>query len=87
MVRPKVSREQLLCWLDAISLAVYDTALFLDTHPEDQEALNYYHENNKLRKQLLNEYSEMFGPLTMDKVDDTNRWTWVDHPWPWEGGC
>lgn len=87
MVRPKVNRTQLLCWIDAISLAVYDTALFLDTHPEDQEALNYYHENNSVRKQLLNEYSELFGPLTMDTVNDTGRWTWVDNPWPWEGGC
>lgn len=87
MVRPNVNREQLLGWIDAISLAVYDAALYLDTHPEDQEALDYFYENNSLRKQLMQEYSEMFGPLTMDTAYSTNRWTWVDHPWPWEGGC
>lgn len=87
MVRPKVDREELLCWIDAISLAVYDTVLYLDTHPDDTEALEYFHDMSNLRQQLVKEYSEMFGPLTIGSVSSTDRWTWVDHPWPWEGGC
>ena len=36
----------------------------------------------------VKQYTENFGPLTKSNVDvSCGRWTWVDEPWPWEGGC
>ena len=42
-------RKDLLCWINIVSFAVDDVKLFLDTHPEDSEALAYFHEYSKLR--------------------------------------
>ena len=64
--------------------------LFLDTHPNNHEALAYFHEYSKLRNQALKEYSKYYGPLTIDTTMEscTDRWNWVNEPWPWqEGGC
>ena len=35
----RLSRQELLQWINAVSFAVNDVTLFLDTHPDDAEAL------------------------------------------------
>ena len=64
--------------------AVNDITLFLDTHPQDKEAL-------RLHKQYVNEYEKAkkyyednFGPLSI--YANMNNWNWVYDKWPWEGG-
>ena len=84
------SREQLLQKISEVSFAVYDIQLFLDTHPKCQEALDYYHKKIAERKKYMNEYAEMFGPLTSDDAmySSENCWKWMTEPFPWEkGGC
>lgn len=61
-----------------------DTALYLDTHPMDQAALNYYSKYRELNKKAIAEYTASYGPITMDDVESTNQWAWIDKPWPWE---
>ena len=39
-----MNQEKLMQLIQKASFAVYDTKLFLDTHPNCQEALDYYHE-------------------------------------------
>ncbi len=83
-------RKDLLEWIGVVSFAVDDVKLFLDTHPCNTEALEYFEEYQKLRKQALKEYAKYYGPLTIDTLDVCNadKWTWIDSPWPWqEGGC
>ena len=36
-----------------------------------------------MARPLIEQYEEQYGPLTK-KVTDTNSWTWVKGPWPWE---
>lgn len=86
----KPNRQEMLRWIDAVSFACYDAALFLDTHPDDQEALNYFLEYSKIRAQAVKEYSRCFTPLNFDSITATpsDYWKWVNTPWPWqEGGC
>lgn len=86
----KPCRKDLLQWINVVSFAVDDVKLFLDTHPDNQEALNYFHEYNQLRNQALREYSQHYGPLTLDSASAScsDRWNWINEPWPWqEGGC
>ena len=69
-----------------------DTAsLYLDTHPEDKEALDYFHHFNSARQQALHEYAVRFGPLTLGDVQHDgpckDSWKWATQPWPWEGDC
>lgn len=67
------------------SLAMDDAVLYLDTHPNDQEALNYFYYIKNMRQQAVNAYETQCGPLTVEGVMDANYWTWVNDPWPWEG--
>ncbi|MBY0757823.1 MULTISPECIES: spore coat protein CotJB [Sellimonas] len=84
------SRKDLLNHINTVSFAVNDIQLYLNTHPEDTEALAYFHEYKEKRVKALKEYATCYGPLTIDTVDASacDRWNWVNEPWPWqEGGC
>lgn len=67
--------------------ALIDTALFLDTHPHDQAALEYYEIVRDNYAQAVRVYEENVGPLTKGGVNVNDGWTWVKTPWPWEGGA
>ena len=75
------SREKLLAWIDQVSFAVVEMNLYLDTHPEDEDALAFFREKVELRKEALKQYAEQYG----------RSFEWVMQPWPWEvnrkGGC
>lgn len=83
-------RNELLAHINAVSFAVDDIKLFLDTHPENQEALSDFYKYSAMRKEALKEYASYYTPLTIDTSVDscTDRWSWINEPWPWqEGGC
>lgn len=81
-------RDKLLKYITAVSFAIDDVVLYLDTHPCDKAALDYYENYRDLRKKAVKQFTEEFGPLTDENVDvSCNTWTWIDHPWPWERGC
>lgn len=77
-------RDELLQFIYTTSFALDDVILYLDTHPKDQEALDYYKKCSALRDQAVADYTTYFGPLTANHVNVTNQWSWVEYPWPWE---
>lgn len=77
-------RAQMLRKLQEASFAIDDVKLFLNTHPDNQEALDYYNKQKELRKQYMEEFTSKFGPISAYDVDTKNGWTWIDNPWPWE---
>ena len=78
------SQHELFKKIQTISFVLVDINLYLDTHPTDMAALNYYHKYKALKDQLAYEYTTSYEPLTSGTVTSTNRWTWIDKPWPWE---
>ena len=88
-VMRQMSREQRLNWINQVSFAVNEMVLFLDSHPDNEEALAYFEEKSALRNEALAEYAKRFGPLTIDTADDTcsRSFEWVNQPWPWELNC
>ncbi|MDD3279498.1 MAG: spore coat protein CotJB [Lachnospiraceae bacterium] len=87
-----MTKEQLLARINQCSFAVNDITLYLDGHPEDENALSYFEEHLERRRELLKLYARNYGPLTIDTAqDDASRsFSWVLTPWPWElrkGGC
>lgn len=78
--------RQLMNMINQASFAMDDVLLYLDTHPCDQAALNYYHYVTNLRKNAMAAYQASCGPLMAEHVDSGNYWTWVKGKWPWEGG-
>ena len=77
-------QKELFNKIQVLEFTIYDTGLYLDTHPTDQEALSYYHKNREMLNAAVDEYTSRYGPLTMDSVFSKNKWTWIEKPWPWE---
>lgn len=81
----QMSREQLLEKIALTKFACVDANLYLDTHPEDSEALRYFQENNRLYMEAMNEYARLYGPLTISHARyNDSYWDWVNQPWPWQ---
>ncbi len=76
--------DKLLLYIDTVSFAINDVVLYLDTHPNDMVALEYYEHYKQARQQAIKDYTTYFGPLTSDMVNIKNGWAWVETPWPWE---
>lgn len=83
---PTYDQNQLLATIYQSSFAMDDVLLFLDTHPCDPAALNYYQYVATMRRNAMDAYEATYGPLTADRVRSDQYWTWVQGTWPWEGG-
>lgn len=81
----EMNRRELFEYINQISFAVDDVKLFLDTHPENQKALDYFQKYKEKRIEALKEYAEVYGPLTVDTVsENSDCWSWINEPWPWQ---
>jgi spore coat protein JB len=84
----KYDQKKLLDYIDAVSFAMIDTSMYLDTHPDDREAIAHFQKYQSARKKALKEYSQYFEPLTMDTAEVTDTFTWATTKWPWmKEGC
>lgn len=83
----QMERQRLYQWIHMVSFAVNDITLYLDTHPEDKEALAYFNHFHDQRMQALKEYECKYGPLTIDSATPEGKWLWSTQSMPWEGGC
>lgn len=81
-----VNNSRLLEQIRELSFVKAELELFLDTHPDSLQALDYYHKTVDALKKLIETYSNTRGPITAADVVDTDVWTWVDTPWPWQHG-
>lgn len=79
-----MDKDKLFCTIQMYGFAIDEITLYLDTHPNCRNALNYYHKYNDLRKAAIEEYNRLYGPLTAKQVKNSEKWTWVKEPWPWE---
>ncbi len=81
----QMSQGQLLEWIFLTKFACVDSSLYLDTHPEDQEALDYFQEYNRLYNEAMDLYAKTYGPLTIAHAKSCGTyWNWVNMPWPWQ---
>lgn len=82
-----MSKKHLLQWIDEISFAATEMNLYLDTHPDDEEAAALFSHYNEERQKALELYAANYAPITLDLLQaDGGRWLWASEPWPWEGG-
>lgn len=80
------SRRELMQRINQYSFAVNEATLFLDTHPYDTEAMNYFQKYRALRLEAIQDYAKYYAPLVIDyAVSDKAPWSWANEPWPWEG--
>lgn len=81
-----LSKSQLLQEINTATFGIDDIMLYLDTHPHDTAALAKYHEYVHCREEALKAYVCQYGPMTKEQVTADSVWTWINEPWPWEGG-
>jgi len=80
-------KEQLLRDIGIVSFVVTELALYLDTHPTDRNALEYFNHYCSISKQMKKEFSAKYYPLTIERADYSKDWRWGAAPLPWEGAC
>ncbi len=69
--------------LQAMAFALQELALYLDTHRDDQEALEMYRAYQQMYHTGRMEYAKMCGPLSHN-IPTEGAYRWLDDPWPWE---
>lgn len=70
--------------LQAMGFAVHELALYLDTHPDDQEALQLYRKYQQMFDAAKKQNTMNCRPLNHMTVTDDKKYTWLCDPWPWE---
>ena len=84
-IEAKDEREALLYQVMQYKFALIELNLYLDTNPNDKEAIELFNQYQKIEKQMCNQYESMYGPLTLDSnYLNNDNWVWNNSPWPWE---
>lgn len=69
--------------LQTMAFVLQELALYLDTHRDDQEALEMYRAYQRIYHDGMVAYSQECSPLRHDVPTD-GHYKWLDDPWPWE---
>ena len=70
--------------VQVLAFAVQELALYLDTHPEDLEALELYRQYQELYRKCARAYQADRRPLNHTTPGRDDEYAWLDDPWPWE---
>lgn len=83
----KVNKNELpvtpLTELQVLAFAIQELALYLDTHRDDQEALELYQAYQQMYHKCMMQYNKERGPLN-HRTPTEGPYKWLDDPWPWE---
>ena len=69
--------------LQVMAFAIGELALYLDTHRDDQEALELYRTYQQMYHKAMMAYGQDCGPLNHGMPTE-GPYRWLDDPWPWE---
>ena len=69
--------------LQTMAFAIQELALYLDTHRDDQEALELYRTYQEMYHKGVMEYSQTHAPMNHG-TPVSGSYRWLDDPWPWE---
>ena len=79
--------NQLLQKVYETGFALDEITLYLDTHPHDRRAQEYFNHYNRIKNQMEKEFSQKYFPLNLRLTDCGKEWRWGEAPLPWEGEC
>jgi len=77
-------REQALLCVQQMGFMTDDLRLFLNTHPDCEEAFDALKYFLAAERDMRKKYELHFGPLTLEGVEDHDRYSWIHGAWPWE---
>ncbi|MFB9327492.1 spore coat protein CotJB [Paenibacillus aurantiacus] len=71
--------------LQQLDFALVELNLYLDTHPNDMQAVTQYNQLAQQRKQCAIHFEHQYGPLmNFGHSFSKYPWQWVESPWPWQ---
>lgn len=80
-------KEQMFYDIGIVDFVLVELIEYLDTHPYDREAMEYFNHYSRIKNQMVKEFSQTYFPLTTDFAESSTEWRWGLAPLPWEGGC
>lgn len=80
-----MDREQMSMMLELmeVSFVLIETALYLNTHPDDERALRIHNNASRQYSQLEEMYQARYGPLRYTGMS-RHPWAYINAPWPWD---
>ena len=77
-------KDELLVNIGEYSFMMHDLNLYLDIHPNDQEALNRFIEYRNKLNELITKYERKYGPMCVKGIMNNNvPFKWENTTWPW----
>ncbi|MCM3715199.1 spore coat protein CotJB [Halalkalibacter oceani] len=71
--------------LQAVDFVLVELTLYLDTHPNDQAAIQQFNEMAEYRHHVKYQVEQYLGPLQQFGNSYSGYpWNWIDAPWPWQ---
>ena len=77
------SKAMLMKEIQMSTFALVETNQFLDSHPNDADALNALIKYSRKRKEAIAEYEKNYGALFIGS-DTSLPYSYVTEPFPWE---
>ena len=84
MVNKNELRSTPMHQLQALNFAISELGLYLDTHGDDQEALELFNQYVEQYASAMQNYENNNRPLTQMAAGMDGRYDWIEGPWPWE---
>ena len=80
-----MDREQklLLKEIMEVGFVLVETALYLNSHPNDERAIRLHNTYSQKYSELESLYQGRFGPLKNTSMSGF-PWGYINGPWPWE---
>lgn len=83
-----VNKEELpdtpLHQLQALCFAIQELVLYLDTHSQDEDALELLRAYQEMYLKGVKDYEENYGPLSHTYPQQGKKYNWLKDPWPWD---
>lgn len=71
--------------LQAVDFVLVELNLYLNTHPNDLQAIEQFNKLTRERTAIANEYQLLYGPLqNFGRAYSKYPWEWSQSPWPWQ---
>ena len=70
--------------MQALSFAVDELGLYLDTHSTDQDAVDLFNQYVERYEDVVQQYESQFGALTQMSSAMEGTYDWLKDPWPWD---
>ena len=84
-VQPQNPRQACLVQLMMLEFNLHELNLYLDTHPNDKEALQQFQQFRQAVIEARTNYEKQYGPLlVIDVCSSEAPWVWNQGPWPWQ---